>query len=349
MNLRIRRMTKLLGVITGLIFLAFHCEAYAADGGQSKDSRVVAYVTSGTTTLPSADDMTNINYAFGVVNDTFDGITINNPERLRRIVGLKDKNPDLEVMLSIGGWGAGGFSEMAANGKLRKKFVADCKRIIKEYSLDGIDLDWEYPTSDKAGIVASPKDARNYTKLIKDLRKALPRPLLLTMASPCHAAYYDFPSIVKYIDFVNVMTYDMGTPPRHHSALHPSQHTKYSAEQALEAHLKAGVPASKLVLGIPFYGIGKSPYGNYVSYRDIRQKQGCSERWDSIACVPYMADSIGNLVLTYDNPRSISIKCDFIKEHGLLGAMYWNYAGDNTRGDLRKAVAEGILRRETQP
>lgn len=299
--------------------------------------------------MPSASDLTNINYAFATINDTFDGIKIANPERLHRIVKLKETNPDLEVQLSIGGGGAGGFSEMAANKKLRKKFVADCKRAVEEFGLDGVDIDWEYPTLSIGGGAASPKDTKNFTQLMKDLRKALPRPLLLTMASGHTGKYIDFPSVIKYLDFVNIMAYDMGKPPRHHSPLHRSDKTgSMSAEIAVRSHLDRGVPPNKIVLGIPFYGIGTGPYRNGVLYRDIKLAEGCSEQWDSVAGVPYIADSTGALVLTYDDPRSIALKCDFIRENGLLGAMYWNYESDNRTGDLRKAVADGILRQKQE-
>ena len=118
-----------------------------------------------------------------------------------------------------------------------------------------------------------------------------------------------------------------------------------SAESSVKAHLEAGVPASRLVLGIPFYGRGSAPYGALTYYRSITIPEGYSEQWDSEACAPYIADSDGKLVLGFENPRSIALKCDFIRQNGLLGAMYWDYAGDNASGDLRKAVAEGLMKR----
>ncbi|MDE6741386.1 MAG: hypothetical protein K2J58_03540 [Muribaculaceae bacterium] len=233
---------------------------------------------------------------------------------------------------------------MAADPKLRKKFAKDCKRIVKEYGLDGIDIDWEYPGSSAAGISSSPDDKENFTLLMKDLRKALGKGKLLTMASISSAAFVDFPTIMKYLDFVNIMAYDMASPPKHHSPLHSSETLgRHSAESAVEVHMKAGVPASKLILGIPFYGRGNGPYSNFTDYRRLQIADGCTERWDSIACAPYIADSEGKLVLGYENPQSIGLKCDFIKEKGLLGAMYWDYAGDSETGELRKAVADGIL------
>ena len=332
------------GIMMMVIIMVVSCFDAQAAKKVKKDKRVVAYVTSWSSVMPDPAYMTNIIYAFGHVNDTFDGVKIDNPERLRRISQLKRENPKLEVQLAIGGWGSGGFSEMAADPKLRKRFAEDCKRIVKEYGLDGIDIDWEYPGSGAAGISYSPNDKENFTLLMKDLRKALGKGKLLTMASIASAAFVDFPAIMKYVDFVNVMAYDLASAPKHHSPLYSSETMgRKSAESSVKAHLDAGVPASKLVLGIPFYGRGSDPYGALTYYRSIKVPEGYTEQWDSEACAPYIADREGKLVLGYEDPRSIALKCGYIKQNGLLGAMYWEYSGDNAEGNLRKAVAEGIM------
>lgn len=306
--------------------------------------RVVAYVTSWSHELPDPRLMTNINYAFGHVNDTFDGVEIDNPSRLRDIADLKRLNPDLEVMLSIGGWGSGRFSEMAADSALRARFAEDCRRVMTEYALDGIDIDWEYPTCDWAGISASTDDTGNFTLLMRDLRNTLPQDALLTLASVHNASYIDFSAINPYVDFVNIMSYDMATPPGHHSPLHASPVCgDNSAETAFKAHLAAGMPAGKLTLGLPFYGRGREPYNDFVDYNAITVQSGCTEHWDSIAMAPYISDSDGKFVLGYDNVRSIGAKCDFIKANGMLGAMYWDYAGDNGDNELRSAVAQSMM------
>src|SRR5690606_10659156 len=128
---------------------------------------VVAYVTSWTERMPDPTYVTHVNYAFGHVNDSFDGIRISNPDRLARLTALKTTHPSLHVLLSVGGWGSGRFSEMAASKDLRKAFAADCRRVVDKFDLDGIDIDWEYPTSDAGGISASPEDTDNYTMLTR--------------------------------------------------------------------------------------------------------------------------------------------------------------------------------------
>ena len=163
-----------------------------AEKAPEKDYVIIAYVTSWKDVPVDPTVMTHINYAFGHVNDTFDGVRIDNPNRLRYIVGLKSINPDLKVMLSVGGWGSGRFSEMAADDARRLSFAQDCLKAVEEFGLDGIDIDWEYPTSDMAGISASPADRENFNLLMRDLRAVLGEDRLLTLASSAYAEYIDF-------------------------------------------------------------------------------------------------------------------------------------------------------------
>ena len=314
------------------------CHAFKQDS----ERVVVAYVTSWTDEIPDPFVMSHINYAFGHVNGTFDGVRVDNPERLASIVALKEQNPKLNVMLSVGGWGSGRFSEMAADDQRRMSFANDCLRVVEEFGLDGIDIDWEYPTSSMAGISSSPDDRENFNLLMRDLRAALGNDRLLTLASSAYAEYIDFHSCMQYLSFVNVMTYDMANAPYHHSPLYDSENTKGTSEGAVKAHIEAGVPAAQLVLGVPFYGRGGTVMRNR-DYRDIKSEGEFVEMWDEKAQVPYLADKDGNLVLGYDNPRSLTLKCKFIKENGLLGGMYWDYAGDTDEGDLQKVLAKELL------
>ena len=307
---------------------------------------VVAYVTSWTRVMPDPTVMTHINYAFGHVNEQFNGVRIDNEQRLRDIVSLKRKQPKLRVMLSIGGWGSGRFSEMAGSETNRKAFAEDCRRVCKEYGLDGIDIDWEYPTQTSAGISASPNDTENFTLLMRDLREALGKKLWLTLASVGSAQFIDFKSCQQYLDVVNVMAYDMGNAPKHHSALYRSKIVGWlSASDAVEAHRKAGVPDEKIVLGMPFYGRGKN--GVYMKYRD-RDKHTETEVWSNTSKASFLVDENKELAIGFESPRSIAMKCAYIKEQGLRGAMYWEYADDNEQGDLQRAVWQGVLQSDKQ-
>ena len=312
----------------------------------SRDSKVVvAYVTSWSEVMPDPQYMTHINYAFGHVNESFNGVKIDNEERLRQIVDLRKQKPELKVLLSIGGWGSGRFSEMAANDEYRRAFAADCDRVVKEFALDGIDIDWEYPTSSMANISSSPDDTENFTLLMQDIRAAIGNEKELTLATVASARYIDFKAILPSVDFVNIMAYDMASAPKHHSALYPSGHSgDITSDGAVTAHLKAGVPPSKLVMGMPFYGRGGDGYPSFQDYNKVGNTDTqYTETWDEVAQVPYLADKNDTLVFGFENPRSLAIKCQYILDKDLLGGMYWDYSGDNEQGDLRRTVAENLL------
>lgn len=310
---------------------------------QTAERVVVAYVTSWTQTIPDPTVMTHINYAFGHVNDSFDGVRIDNPDRLRMIVDLKKQNPKLRVLLSVGGWGSGRFSEMAASDKNRLLFAKDCRRVVDDFGLDGIDIDWEYPTQSSAGISSSPDDTKHFTLLMRDLRQELGNKLL-TCATIASGEYIDFRSCISYIDMVNVMSYDMGNPPYHHSALYPSEITNWmTTSAAIEAHLNAGVPHEKLVMGMPLYGRGKQGYTT-----EPDSTKGTKEQWHEQSMVPYLVDAQGNLVMGFENERSIGIKCQYIIDHRLRGGMYWEY-GDEHQEKLRNTICRILMHNEPSP
>ena len=335
-------MAAALGVLVSCGSVKSGEEAIAA----SRESKVVvAYVTSWSEVMPDPQYMTHINYAFGHVNESFNGVKIDNEERLRQIVDLRKQKPELKVLLSIGGWGSGRFSEMAANDEYRRAFAADCDRVVKEFALDGIDIDWEYPTSSMANISSSPDDTENFTLLMQDIRAAIGNEKELTLATVASARYIDFKAILPSVDFVNIMAYDMASAPKHHSALYPSGHSgDITSDGAVTAHLKAGVPPSKLAMGMPFYGRGGDGYPSFQDYNKVGNTDTqYTEKWDEVAQVPYLADKNDTLVFGFENPRSLAIKCQYILDKDLLGGMYWDYSGDNEQGDLRRTVAENLL------
>lgn len=337
MKLRHLFLSLLLAVFTGM-----------AGAQQSAKSRagtkvVVAYVTSWTQVMPDPAQVTHINYAFGHVNNTFNGIRIDNESRLRTLTELKKQYPKLKVLLSVGGWGSGRFSEMAATTENRAQFAEDCRRVVKEYHLDGIDIDWEYPGSSAAKISSSPDDKAHYTLLMQEIRKRTGKASLLTLASVADAKYIDFKAIEPIVDFVNIMTYDMGNPPYHHAGLYRSRYTSgISVDEAVTAHVNAGIPLAKLVLGIPFYGHGRNGIAGFIDYKEIVNLTGYTKKWDEEAMVPYLENDQAEFVCTYETPESIAIKCDYLLKRGMLGAMYWEYGGDTEDGVLRKAVFAGV-------
>ena len=306
---------------------------------------IVGYAVYWENSLPDPTLLTHLNYAFALINDDFETLKIEKEGRLKVMVALKKQNPKLKVLLSIGGWGAGHFSEMAADEKHRKAFARNCLNAVTKYSLDGIDIDWEYPTSSSAGIVSSADDTKNFTLLMKDLRETLGNDRLLTMASASNAKYVDFKEAVQYMNFVNVMTYDMGHPPKHNSPLYRSSMASESCDESVNKHLTAGVPLEKIVLGIPFYGHGDGKaFEDYVDYKDIKIDQNkYSIQWDDAAKVPYVTDATGKMVLNYDNAQSVGLKAEYARDKKLAGAMYWNIEADDASYTLGHAVASRLL------
>lgn len=306
---------------------------------------VVGYATYWDTEIPDPTLLTHINYSFAHIKDDFETLDIKKPNRFQTILALKEQKPDLKILLSVGGWGAGNFSEMAADPTHRRNFCNNCLVAVKTYGLDGIDLDWEYPTSSAAGISSSPNDTKNFTLLVKELREVLGENRLLTMASAANAKYVDFASATQYFDFINIMAYSMGDPPKHNAALYPSSASACSCRESVEYHFNKGVPYNKMVLGMPFYGHGNGKeVPESVDYKELGPYlKEFTRKWDSISKVPYLVNDAGKMILTYDDEESIALKADYIKYKGLRGAMYWNIEADDDTWTLSKVVATRLL------
>ena len=128
--------TTLIATMAFIALSAIANNLFAAEKTVTAKERViVAYVTSWSRVMPDPKTMTHINYAFGHVTNTFDGVRIDNEERLKSIVALKKDNPQLKVMLSVGGWGSGRFSEMAADDRRRMAFAEDCRRVVENFGM----------------------------------------------------------------------------------------------------------------------------------------------------------------------------------------------------------------------
>lgn len=312
----------------------------------AKDAQrfVIAYVTSWSDVIPDPYAMTHINYAFGHVSESFDGIGIANPERLEKIAALHEQNKDLKILLSVGGWGSGRFSEMVSCDSTRHKFCLDARRVIEEYGLDGIDIDWEYPGEPGGGISHAPTDVDNFSKLMNELRAAIGKDKLLTLATYAEGKFYKFTDFIDAVDFVNIMTYDMASAPGHHAPLFNSgRFGGGSCEKGVRAHQAQGVPSEKICLGLPFYGRGlNGGDSNFVNYRDVGSMQDVSRMRDDVAGVPFLMDREGQVVLGYDDEISLANKCRYAKKWNLAGVMYWDYAGDDDRGTLRYAVRDAM-------
>lgn len=307
---------------------------------------VVAYVTSWSSIMPDPFVMTHINYAFGGVGSD-NKVYSDGTSRLKNIVKLKEKNPELKILLSVGGWGRGKFTPMAANEKARQIFAESCVKFCRDYNLDGIDIDWEFPGNNSSGEKSPNDEKQNYTLLMRDLREALGDKFLLTMASSADPGYYDYKSCIQYLDFVNVMTYDMSGPPNHHSALCRGGVVGNGwlvMHESIQRHLTAGIPAHKLVMGLAFYG--NSGAGSQISLQEIKNGIASGkwiDHWDDVAKVPYVTDASGKFAYGYDDERSLTIKCQYILDNDLAGGMYWEYNNDDNIGTERTTVFEKLM------
>ena len=165
------------------------------------------------------------------------------------------------------------------------------------------------------------------------------------MASAANAKYVDFASATQYFDFINIMAYSMGDPPKHNAALYPSSASAFRCRESVEYHFNKGVPYNKMVLGMPFYGHGNGKeVPESVDYKEVGPYlKEFTRKWDSIAKVPYLVNDAGKMILTYDDEESIALKADYIKYKGLRGAMYWNIEADDDNWTLSKAISTRLL------
>ena len=337
---------------------------------------VLAYFTEYTETLPEVSLLTHINYAHGRFKNpkTGDGgivITESSKAPLSKVVALKRVNPRLKVMLMIGGWGghADGFSEMAKSDAKRTEFCKSVKELIDKHKLDGVDIDWEYPTVSADNETGADKmDTQNFNLVLQELRETLGTGKIISFASSSSGKYVDWKTAIKYIDYVNVMTYDMGAAPDgHNSPLHKSQRfTHRSWDEAVDAHVKAGVPKNRQVMGVPFYGKAeKNPTAatkifeysvKYYEIPDILNKgtykgkalaRAVKRQWEPTSMVPFLVDDAGKNVLSYDDPESVAAKGAYVKENGMLGAMFWEYRCDTDDHALLKPLVNAIYGKES--
>ena len=344
--------------------------------------RVVAYLASWS--IPPvihAEKLTHLNVAFAHIDKT-SHVFLDSPatgKSLRDLLALKQRNPQLKIILSVGGWQAEGFSAAALTDSSRHVFADSAAKLLREFALDGIDVDWEYPGQGVAGIEFRPEDKRNFTLLLQVLRETLDaqsvaqkrtggNPYLLTIAA-ADREYFDFTEMDKvhvYLDWINLMSYDffnsLTATTGHHAGLYRSEHAlprDRNADSAVTQYQVAGVPADKIVLGVAFYGRGfagvtarnkgvNQPYEHFEgehSYQELVEKligkQGFVRYWDARAQAPYLWNDTSRVFITYDDPQSIAIKARYVLQHRLGGIMFWELSQDHD-DELLDTVARGL-------
>jgi chitinase len=342
---------------------------------------VIAYVFKRNDVIQpgeiAAEKVTRINYAFALIKD---GVIINgyanDDQNLAALVALKSQNPSLKVLISVGGWlGSGGFSDMSLTKDSRHVFIESAMKFLERHQLDGLDIDWEFPGLIGAGNRFRPEDKHDYTLLFKELRKRfdkeekrLHRRLFLstaTGAQPDFIEHTEMGLVQKYVDTVNLMAYDYYEPSDdgitgHHAPLftNPADPKKISGDRSVREYEQAGVPAEKIVLGVPFYGhpwgevddvdhglfrpgkVVPNTFANYGAIKDTMINNGFTRYWDSTASAPYLYNSEKKIFVSYEDPESLALKCKYVVDHKLRGVMFWDYAGDPSGSLLNTIDAE---------
>jgi chitinase len=366
-------------LVLGLGLLAVGCSAPET----SPEHTRIGYV-HGTVDVSAEDArrLTHINYAFA--NVTEEGRVVLEQERdslnLARLRDLKSANPDLKIVLSIGGWAwSDYFSDAASTDSSRARFARTAVDLLAKHDLDGLDLDWEYPGQPGQDNVYRPEDKENFTRLLRTVRRHLEKQgradgrtgderYLLTIAAGGDAEYLAHTNMAAAhtpLDYVNLMTYDFhggwSDHTGHLANLYPPaapDTLQRSAATAVNMFVKAGVPPQKLVLGVPFYGRGWSGagarddglYQRYDTSRGsysydtlanhVATQPGFERQWDAVARASTLWAPDSSVLITHETPRSLRAKAHYVQSRGLGGVMYWEHSADD--GTLLRTLHEHL-------
>lgn len=314
------------------------------------------------------DGIDVINYSFARINTTTHEITLSGLKNYATVI--KARNYGVRVVLSVGGWSCDGFSNACATEQTREIFVNSIIDAIVSYKFDGVDIDWEYPTSIEAGFAASSADRDNFTTIIKMLRErldAIDEKLLLTAAlsggTPTKVSkFYDVKKIAPYLDYVHLMTYSMSLQDTYHnSALYSSTKTRPSNPVSIDSicsnYIEMGFKHKQIVIGIPFFGVvsktkddGSANDGigasvvsgssSEVSYKVIARNYFDTniykQYFDNVAKASYLYGN--NTFVSYENGNAIDAKCLYVKSKGYGGIMVWEYNQDDNNSTLTKRI-----------
>jgi Chitinase len=361
--------------LLGAVLLAF-----TKDVSKKRKLVIIGYVGGYRGLIPTdsvdISRLSHINYAFVDIKDNRAWLhneatdTIN----LRKLSELKQINPELKILISIGGWSwSKNFSDAVLTDTSTEHFASSAVAIVSKYNLDGIDIDWEYPGMIGDSNTYRAEDKEHYTNLFRHLRQDLDSLAGITRmkyyvttavgGSQDYIDHTEMDKVQQYTDYINVMSYDYagGTDSfsSHHTNLYVSSGdtNQYSAHRSIQAFLAAGVPPSKIVIGVAFYGKGwqmasnannglyqravkPARGGGFTFLRDsVIDKNGFKRHWDAIAKAPYLFNDDKKIFISYDDEISVSEKCKYVKKHHLAGAMFWEYFSDR-KEYLLKVIAE---------
>ena len=364
--MKLFKQPKLLAAL--LLFLTATLSTFAQPTKHVVIGYVGGYRGLVDTTMVHAKKLTHINYAFVDVKNNRAFLTNikTDTTNFKNLVKLKKDNPQLKILISIGGWAwSKHFSDAVLTDTSRSGFAKSAVDIIRKYQLDGVDIDWEYPNDIGDGNVFRPADKQDFTLMFKALRgelnklqKETGKKMFLTAAVGGFKRFTqntEMDKVGKLLDYINLMSYDYFQDSLHISVHHTNLYAskKYnsafdSGDKAVNDFMAAGVPAKKLVLGVAFYGHssrvvdttanglgiktdGKMRAGGYTFIKDSlvdNPAYGLKYYRDLDAAAPYLFNPSTRQFITYDDEWSIKNKCDYVTKKGLGGVMFWEYSSD---------------------
>lgn len=362
----IRRLAATVAMLAAALLLAAQARSTARP---AERPQIIAYIFPRDHVIQpgevAANKLTRVNYAFANIKDgRIDAESPADAPNFATLVALKQQNPSLQVLVSVGGWlWSGGFSDMALTPASRARFIDSAVAFIRQYKLDGLDIDWEFPGQIGAGNRFRPEDKENYTLLLRDLRlrfdreqRLLGRRLYLSVATGAGQDWLEHTQmdrVAREVDTINLMAYDFYEPDSdkitgNHAPLYhdPADPKPGSAADAVRDYERAGVPARRIVLGVPFYGhvwgnVGPANHGlfqpgsdmphSFARFQDIGSgmlPQGFTRYWDAASQVPYLYNEQTKVFVSYEDPVSLAVKCAWVRREGLAGIMFWEYTAD---------------------
>jgi chitinase len=353
------------------------------------------YLVKNVETSGSAAKLTDLVYAFGntaggtcsigdawadtdrpfTAEESVDGVADStDPTALHGNFGqlrkLKALHPGLKIVWSFGGYSwSGGFSAAAADPVA---FADSCYKLVEDPRwadvFDGIDIDWEYPNA--CGLTCDTSGHSGYANLIKALRAKFGSKELISSAVTADGTAggkleaADYAGGAKYLDWVMAMTYDYyGTwaatgPTAPHSPLTTFKGAPtpgFDTMTTIAKLKKLGVPSSKLLLGIGFYGrgwtgvtqtkaggtaTGPAPGTWEAGVEDYKVIKTRCPATGFVGGTAYA--KCGSEWWSYDTPTTIGLKMLYAKLQGLGGSFFWELSGDTTNGELVSAISRGL-------
>lgn len=295
--------------------------------------------------------LTHVLWSFVSPNEdgSLRGDAISNPGELDQMVQLAHAQ-GVKAILSLGGAGlCENFAPVSKDETLRAKFVKDLTEFVAAHNLDGVDMDWEY-----SKVPVASEDTAGYNKLLKDIRTSLPQGKTLSAALPCSDYYGKFFTaevLVENLDWFGIMSYDItgdwDEKAMFDSPLLPnSKWTTWSWKQTAAYWTKRGVPASKLVMGVPSFGFvfygATGPGSDFekaeqVSYADILKMADWQFFYDDVSKEPYGVTE--DMFVTYEDARSSVEKAKWIVDNNYAGAMVWELSHDYTGEEQQPIIS----------